>query len=188
MKAKECENQFMYAGRTIYQSDHPEVETERREYTDHTVDFRGFLDMPILSDGMVEIHLKKTVQGDASRNWLPMYIYSIVNEEGKEVGEISLRIGYNEEVYYGGNIGFAVEEPYWGRGYAPRACRLIFQLARAHKMPMLAISNEYHNTKSMRVCEKLGMRYMRTVELPSDNEMRVRNPQHMHENIYFIEL
>lgn len=172
----------------MFQPDHIDVVAERSDYINHKAEFHGFLDMPLLTDGKIYIRLKETVEGDEERRWLPMYIYSIVNEDSKEVGEISLRVGYNEEVYFGGNIGFAVEEAYWGRGYAPRACRLIFRVARAHKMPMLAICNEYSNTRSMRVCEKLGMRRVRTVELPFDNEMRVRNPRHIYENIYFIEL
>lgn len=174
--------------RTVFQFDHIDVVAERTDYIKHKAEFHGFLDMPLLTDGEICIRLKERVEGDETRQLLPMYIYSIMDQDGRDVGEISLRVGYNEEVYYSGNIGYAVEESHWGRGYAPRACLLIFQLARAHKMPVLAICNEYSNTRSIRVCEKLGMHYMRTVELPLDNDMRIRNPKHIYENIYFIEL
>lgn len=174
--------------RTVFKFDHIDVVEERGDYVNHKAEFHGFLDMPLITDGEICIRLKKTVEGDEAHQLLPMYIYSILDQEGRDVGEISLRVGYNEEVYYGGNIGYAVEESHRGRGYAPRACLLIFRLARAHKMPMLAICNEYSNARSMRVCEKLGMRYMRTVELPEENDMRIRNPEHIYENIYFMEL
>lgn len=174
-----------YYGNPVDSPQLPEVVEELRRFCENCATFEGFLDMPVLRDGELSIQIRKCVPENPKEQWLPMYIYSIRIDDAP-VGEISLRVGYNEQVYFGGNIGFAVDEAYRGNGYAPRACKLIFEVARAHQMPMLAISNEYRNTGSMRVCEKLGMRYMRTVELPEHNDMRTKN--HLYENIYFIEL
>lgn len=42
------------------------------------------------------------------------------------VGEIDIRIGYTEGLYYGGLIGFNTDLEHRGNGYAGRSCLLLF--------------------------------------------------------------
>ena len=88
------------------------------------------------------------------------------------MGEINLRIGCSgfgpdlSSLYYGGQIGYSVDESYRGNGYAGRACRLFLPVAKAHGMAKLLITNNIANTASRRVCEKLGPLFVRAARLP----------------------
>ncbi|MPN53901.1 hypothetical protein SDC9_201569 [bioreactor metagenome] len=87
------------------------------------------------------------------------------------MGVLGLRIGYTEGLYYGGQIGYAVDEPHRGNGYAAAACRLVLPVAKAHGMTKLLITNDVNNFASRRVCEKLGLRFVRTALLPEWTEL-----------------
>ena len=91
-------------------------------------DFR-FFDAQVLTDGEILLMLDKTVPGSPAEKWLPSYHFTICDRAGHRAGQCDLRIGYSEGVYYGGNIGYRVEEPYRGNHYAGKACRLLFHLA-----------------------------------------------------------
>jgi predicted acetyltransferase len=98
--------------------------------------------------------------------------YSFAVTKGAEVvGHISFRIGYTEGLYFGGNIGYDINEEYRGRGYAGKACRLLIPVAKAHGMTTLRISNNVNNLASRRVCEKLGARLIRAARLPEWTDM-----------------
>jgi len=133
--------------------------------------FNDFIELPELSDGV--IHLVCTGKRPAilEKKYCPAYDFAIC--KGAEiVGEINLRIGYcgfgpdESSLYYGGQIGYNVSEKYRGNGYAGRACHLILPVAKAHSMTKLLITNNYTNTASRRVCEKLGARFLRVARLP----------------------
>jgi predicted acetyltransferase len=47
-----------------------------------------------------------------------------------------VRIGRNFHSHYDGNIGYEIDEPYRGNGYAYEACLLVIGIARCHKMAM----------------------------------------------------
>ena len=90
-------------------------------------------------------------------------------------------------MYYGGNIGYAVDEPHRGHHYAAKACRLLFKLARRHELGYLIITTQPSNLPSRRTCELLGGELLEIAELPADNDLRV-NDGHTHECIYRFEL
>ena len=101
----------------------------------------------------------------------PSYDFTIC--KGAEIiGEINLRVGYcgfgpdESSLYYGGQIGYGVNEKYRGNGYAGRACRHLLPVAKSHSMTKLLITNNYTNAASRRVCEKLGARFLRVARLP----------------------
>ena len=85
-----------------------------------------------------------------------------------------LRIGHNEGVYYGGNIGYGVGEPHRGRHYAGKACLLLFQLAKKHGMDYLYITCNPENTASRKTCEYAGGVLEGVVDVPEDNDMYQR--------------
>ena len=90
----------------------------------------------------------------------------------QKAGHCDLRIGYSEGVYYGGNIGYRVEELYRGCHYAGKACLLLFELAKRHGMEYLIITCNPENVPSRKTCEWLGGELLEIAELPEDSEQR----------------
>lgn len=88
---------------------------------------------------------------------LPFYWYSIVETTtGETVGKVSLKVGDGLQAYWGGNVGYEVDEPHRGHRYAYEATKLLFPLARRHGMESLFISCEDDNAASARTIELLG--------------------------------
>ncbi len=98
-------------------------------------------------------------------------VFIIYLQDGEKIDEINLRVGYTDGLYYGGQIGYNINEEYRGNGYAGKTCKLVAKLAKLHKMEKLLITNEYRNVSSMRVCEKIGARLLRKAEVPAWHEM-----------------
>ena len=143
----------------------------------------GFLDITFLSDDEIDLRLQKTVEGNAEKEWLPAYHFSIFDKRGNEVGVCDLRIGHNTKTYYGGNIGYRIYEPFRGHHYAGKACVLLFKLAKMHGMDYLIITCNPDNYASKKTCEYVACRLVETVELPEDNDMRIENGE-THKCIY----
>lgn len=131
-----------------------------------------FLDTDFLENDEIKLVLEKTVEGNKEKEWLPAYVFAISDKKGNKMGTCDLRIGYNEKVYYGGNIGYRVSEQYRGHHYAGKACLLLFELAKRHNMEYLIITCNPDNYASRKTCEYAGGVLEEIVELPEDNDMR----------------
>ncbi len=90
------------------------------------------------------------------------------------MGTCDLRLGHNEKLYFGGNIGYRVEEQYRGHHYAGKACLLLFELAKKHELEYLIITCNPDNYPSRKTCEYAGGELWEIVELPPDSDMRER--------------
>lgn len=134
-----------------------------------------FLDTSSLKNDEIRLILEKTMDADPVRNWLPAYYFSICNPDGEKMGACDLRIGHNTNTYYGGNIGYRIEEPYRGNHYAGKACLLLFELARRHGMEYVIITCNPDNWPSRRTCEYAGGELLEIAELPEDNDMRLED-------------
>ena len=131
-----------------------------------------FFNTDFLRNEEIRLVLEKTAEADPAKNWLPAYHFAICDPNGVKMGVCDLRIGHNESVYYGGNIGYRVDESYRGRHYAGKACKLLFELARRHGMEYVIITCNPDNRPSRKTCEWLGGELMEIAELPEDNDMR----------------
>ncbi len=133
-------------------------------------EFHGFMDLPDLTDGELRLVCHKKSPYDPVTKYVPAYFfYMTVGSE--VVGTCDLRVGYVPGLYVGGNIGYDVNEAYRGRGYAGRACKLLLPVMRYHKMKIALITNNVTNLSSRRVCEKLGLRFLRQMDVPMENDM-----------------
>ncbi|MFA7673976.1 MAG: GNAT family N-acetyltransferase [Clostridia bacterium] len=128
--------------------------------------FDDFIELPKLADDEIELVCIKRKPAIPEIKYVPSYVFEI-RRNGIRIGEIGLRIGYTEGLYYGGNIGYAVDGPYRGHGYAAKGCRLLVPVMKAHGMKKVVITNEQHNIPSMRTCEKIGARLIDVVKLPA---------------------
>lgn len=131
-----------------------------------------FFNTDFLKNDEITLVLEKTVDGDVEKDWVPAYHFAICDDKGTKLGTCDLRIGHNEKIYYGGNIGYRVKEEYRGHHYAGKACLLLFELARKHDMGYLIITCNPDNYASKKTCEYLGGELLEVVELPEDNDMR----------------
>ncbi|RFZ79044.1 GNAT family N-acetyltransferase [Lacrimispora amygdalina] len=131
-----------------------------------------FMNTDFLKNNEISLKLVKTTVGNIHKQWLPAYHFAIYDKQGEEVGGCDLRIGHNTNVYYGGNIGYRIEEQYRGSHYAGKACLLLFQLAKKHKMDYLIITCNPDSHASRKTCEYAGGTLEKIVQIPVDNEMR----------------
>jgi RimJ/RimL family protein N-acetyltransferase len=152
-----------------------EARKENGYYNSLPCVFNGFIDMPLLQDG--EIRLVCTAKNPevSEKKWVPSYDFAICLGSEK-IGSINLRIGYGggfygSQLYYGGHIGYNIDEKHRGNGYAGMACRALLPVAKAHGMEKLLITTRDTNRASQRVCEKLGMRLVRIARVPQWHDL-----------------
>ena len=79
---------------------------------------------------------------------------------------VDVRIGDSPEQFYLGHIGYHVDEPFRGHGYARRACLLAAPLLRGYDMRTVVITTDPDNWPSVRTCENLGCVLESTVNVP----------------------
>lgn len=145
------------------------------------------VDVTSLENEEIRLVLEETTEADPDRDWLPACRFAICDLDGVKMGVCDLRIGHNEGVYYGGNIGYQVEAPYRGHHYAGKACLLLFELARRHGMEYLIITCSPDNLPSRKTCQWLGGELVEIAELPEDSDMRVEDGE-THKCIYRFDL
>ena len=133
-----------------------------------------FLDTAFLRDGEIYLRLDRTCDADPVRQFVPAYRFAICLTDGTEVGTCDLRIGHNDRLFYGGNIGYQVHEQYRGHHYAGKACRLLFQLAEKHRLGYVYITCMPENTASARTCEWAGCRLEGVFDLPEYHDLYQR--------------
>ncbi|MFN7252486.1 MAG: GNAT family N-acetyltransferase [Anaerobacillus sp.] len=92
----------------------------------------------------------------------------------QSIGVIDIRIGYNENLYYGGHIGYSVDEEYRGNRYSAKAVRLLRKVAHAHDMEKLIITCNPDNIASRKTCENLGANLLEIVDVPEENDLYQR--------------
>lgn len=132
-----------------------------------------FLDTDFLENKEIKLVLERTAEADPVRNWVPAYHFSICDKQGNGMGHCDLRIGYNDGLYYGGHIGYAVDEGYRGHHYAAKACMLMFELAKKHGMDHLYITCNPDNWPSRKTLEYLKGELLEIAELPEDNDIEL---------------
>ena len=99
-----------------------------------------FLDTDFLESEEIKLILERTTEADPIRDYVPAYHFTICYKWGNSMGHCDLRIGYNDNLYYGGHIGYAINEEYRGHHYAAKACMLLFELAKKHGMVYLYVT------------------------------------------------
>ncbi len=131
-----------------------------------------FKDFDLLTDGVIDLRIEKKSPVNEEKDYVPAYIYKITLHNSTEsIGYIDIRIGYNENTYYGGHIGYGIDEPFRGNCYATKACKIIKQVAVSHGMDKLIITCDPNNWASRKTCEKAGLTLKEIADLPPHNEM-----------------
>lgn len=132
-----------------------------------------FYSTDFLKDDEITLKLEKTADADSEKGWLPAYYFAICDKTGKQMGTCDLRIGHNHNTFYGGNIGYEIREPFRGHHYAGKACLLLLELAKKHRMTEVLITCSPDNHASRKTCEYAGADLLEIAELPPDHPMRL---------------
>ena len=98
-----------------------------------------------------------------SRGWITKMLiagntWAIVEKKaGRVVGAVTLKEDRSRQVKNALELGYALGEESWGRGYATEACREVMRYAFNDKeCPVLSVTHFPQNSSSKRVVKKLG--------------------------------
>ncbi|MCL2519279.1 MAG: GNAT family N-acetyltransferase [Oscillospiraceae bacterium] len=163
---KKYSDTFIYA----ILRDEWEAQKEIAYYNSLPCLFDGFVEVPELSDGVIQIVCTEKRPAEPERKRVPVYKFDICKGVEK-IGRIHLLLEYNDSIYYGGQIGYSIDEQHRGNGHAVRACQLLAPIAKAHGMTKLLISNDITNTASKLVCEKLSARLIHIARVPEWHDL-----------------
>lgn len=121
-----------------------------------------------LTDGTVTLTLRGIKPPNPQTGFVPSYRFFIQRaSDGETVGTCDLRLGYVRGTYFGGNIGYQVDEPYRGNGYAAHAVKLMLPLAKRHGMPYVRVCCDPDNAPSIATIERAGGVLEERLVLPS---------------------
>ena len=146
-----------------------------------------FFNTDFLESNEIKLVVNRLAEGNPEKNYVPAYHFNICDINGNIMGYCDLRIGYNDNLYYGGHIGYGINEEYRGHHYAAKACKLLFKLAKMHGMDYLYITCNPNNLPSRKTLEYLQGDFLGIVELPIDNDMRI-NEGETHKCIFKFDI
>lgn len=134
-----------------------------------------FMDYDYLTDGEIDLRIIEKIPANEEKGYVPAYKYKItLHNQEESIGAIDIRIGYTQSLYYGGQIGYRIEEHYRGNSYATKACKLIKEVAIADGMKQLSITCNPENLPSRRTCEKAGLQLKEIVDIPPYHDLYQR--------------
>lgn len=135
----------------------------------------------------IDLKFSEFVPAVPEKQYVDCCIYDICLKDGKAIGTISAKLGFNESVFYIGNIGYSINEEYRGNGYAGEAVEVIKELFKNNGFDKVYITQNPENLASKRVCEKLNAKFLGVFELPIGNIRREKfNEKYM--NIWELTL
>lgn len=127
-----------------------------------------FKDVKVLTDGEIDLKIREKLPGNEPKQLVPTYKFNITKHNSEEViGTISLRIGYNEQIEYEGNIGYTIFSGHRGKYYSAKACNLLKELALAHEMDKLIIACNPNNIAAIKTCEKIKATHTGILDIPN---------------------
>ncbi len=123
-----------------------------------------------LHDDELKLVLRETKEAIPERKHVPAYCFDIALLDGTVVGNCSLKIWHTPVIWFAGNIGYEVYEPYRGHRYASKACRLLYPLAIRHNLDYLIITCNVSNAASERSIQLAGGMFIAEQDVPEDYE------------------
>lgn len=133
--------------------------------------YADFYPVEDLKTNELFLRLDRTCEAQPEKDWVPAYYFSVCLPDGTKIGQCDLRIGHNDRLYIGGNIGYGIDEAYRGHHFAAKACMLLFRQARKHGLKYVIITCDPSNRASSRTCELAGGQYLETASVPEWHNM-----------------
>lgn len=159
----------------------PNIETERLLFREIRPADAPFLYALLNSpDWIANIGDRKVHDLDAARKYAIYRIYLGYRKSGfgfyllerKSDGQVVGICGLIKRDYLDDvDIGYALLPQFYGQGYAVEAARAVAHFAKqALKLPRLAAIAVERNKPSLRVLEKIGLRFERMIQVPGDED------------------
>ncbi|HAX73629.1 MAG TPA: GNAT family N-acetyltransferase [Firmicutes bacterium] len=146
-----------------------------------------FKDVGYITDGEIDLILEKKVPAIYEKFYVPSYHFKVKKHlSNVEMGKIDIRIGHNENTFYGGNIGYEIYPMFQGNHYAAKACQLIKKVALMHQLTYLYISCLPENIPSNKTCLRLQAQFLGTYQIPFHSEMYLIGLRQI--NVYYWSL
>ena len=121
------------------------------------------------TNGVIDLRLSDEDVASEECGILDGYVFYIYKHHGlHKMGYVSLRLGESPSLYYLGHIGYRIDPPFRGQGYARQACELIRPLIREHGLRSVVITTDPDNIASRRTCERLGCVLESIVTVPDE--------------------
>ena len=122
---------------------------------------------PLFSDDMIHLIPREYAHRIARLDGACSMVFDVVDQSaGRVSGEIALRIGEGEGLFYLGHIGYHIDPPFQGRHQALRACKLCLPVFEHMGYRSFVITTDEDNHPSIRTCERLGCVLESTVDVP----------------------
>lgn len=156
------------------------IETERLTMREYTEDDAGFIYELLNSPGWLKhigsrgisglkeagMYIKTMMMPSYAENGFGMYMMEL-KEDGTPIGMCGL---IKREALDDIDIGFAVLPSYEGKGYTSEAAVKIMEHAQELGLKKIVAMTVTYNLGSIRVLEKIGMKYEKMINLPNDPE------------------
>lgn len=122
-----------------------------------------------LAFGDVQLLFVQLDPGNPARGFVPVYQFRILLQNGPDVGHLNFRMGDTDHVKIcAGHIGYGIQPPFRGQGYAGQACRAVAPFVREFYHEVI-ITCDPDNAASRRTIEKLGASFIDEVPVPADD-------------------
>ena len=122
---------------------------------------------PVFSDDEIMLMLSAEIVENREIGVTDGFTFHIYERKPRrKVGYVSLRLGESPQLYYLGHIGYRIEEPYRGHGYAARACQMIIPLMQELQLSSICITANPDNIPSRKTCERIGCELESIVKIP----------------------
>lgn len=133
---------------------------------------------PLYFDEEIELTLTGALE-NGLRGVRESYVFDIhLRDRRGAIGYISLRVGESPELYYLGHIGYRIEEPWRGHGYAGKALKLLIPLIRQEGLFHPVITTDVDNLPSRQTCLKLGCVLERIAPVPPEHRALCMGSEH----------
>ena len=146
----------------------------------HMIHHKEYIKGPVVDLKLIHFY------ADNPSDHIPFYWYDIMLGS-LSIGNISLRLGYNETTIPNGHVGYEINFDFQGHNYSYYALEMIKALAMDHGYRCLLVSTTKENMQSQRTIGKAGGKIvMSDYEVPKDHIFYVIGKQTM--NVYEIAL
>ena len=103
----------------------------------------------------IDLELSSEYTSGVAHRYRVYYFDIYLHGTYKRVGYIDLRVGHSTYLYFLGNIGYRIDEPYRGHHYARKAVELVLPFAKEKGMDHLYITCNPDNLPSRKTLDAL---------------------------------